>query len=141
MFVGKNNMATSRRVYTAMGPSQLESLLTGGLAGDLCSGVVIRFSATWCKPCGVIKDVVDQGFATLPDSVIIVDLDIDETIELYGFLTRKRMVRGVPTLLFYDCTEVQKQSWHIPQDSVSGGNCDEVSEFLARCKDAIHAQA
>ena len=124
-----------------MGPPQLESLLTGGLADDLCSGVVVRFSATWCKPCQAIKEVVDQGFADLPDSVVVVDLDIDDTIELYGFLTRKRMVRGVPTLLFYDRAEVQKQSWHIPQDSVSGGDCAAVGEFFARCSDAIQSHA
>ena len=134
-------MATGRRVYTAMGPAQLEPLLTGDLANDVCSGVVIRFSATWCKPCQEIKEAVDQEFASLPDSVVIVDLDIDDTIELYGFLTRKRMVRGVPTLLFYDRTEVQKNSWHIPHDSMSGGECAEVHEFFARCREAVEGRA
>ena len=119
----------TRRVYTKLTSSQLQELLRDSSQPK----IVIKFSATWCKPCKLIKDLCDKCFAALPNDYIIVDIDIDETLDLYGMLKRKRMVSGVPTLLFYDSTEDHDTIWHIPDDSVSGANEKEITDFFKRC--------
>jgi len=121
----------TRRVYTKLTSSQLQELLKDSSKPK----IVIKFSATWCKPCKLIKELCDMCFSELPSDYIIADIDIDETLDLYGMLKRKRMVNGIPTLLYYDSTEDHDTIWHIPDDSVSGTNEKEIKDFFSRCKE------
>ena len=125
----------SKIVYTSLSAKNLQELLS-------CSEkpkVLIRFSAAWWAPCQAIKESCNQEFATLPETIKIADLDIDETIDLYAFLKRKRMVSGIPTLLFYDPSSDEKENgepWYIASDSVSGTNSTELMNFFNRCREA-----
>jgi len=120
----------TRRVYTKLDASQLQQLLKDASQPK----IVIKFSATWCKPCKLIKNVCDKCFSELPEDYIIADIDIDETLDLYGMLKRKRMVSGIPTILYYDSTEDHDTVWYIPDDSVSGTDEKEIIQFFERCK-------
>ena len=68
----------TRRVYTKLDASQLQQLLKDASQPK----IVIKFSATWCKPCKLIKNVCDKCFSELPEDYIIADIDIDETLDL-----------------------------------------------------------
>ena len=49
--------------------------------------VIVKFGATWCKPCAMIEDVVEEFLKRMPENVQIAKIDIDESIGLYGFLS------------------------------------------------------
>ena len=94
--------------------------------------IVIRFSATWCKPCQKIKPLVDYFFASSPSCVTCVDLDVDENSDIYSFLKSKKMIYGIPTLLCY--TSLNKT--YIPDLSVSGASPPDLDSFFRKCGNA-----
>ena len=94
--------------------------------------MIVKFGATWCSPCKKIKSTCDNCFVHLPPNVMCADIDVDDCIELYATLKRRKMVKGVPTLLaFYG--DVKRAQWYIPDDSVSGGDITQVQQFFERC--------
>ena len=63
--------------------------------------IIIKFTADWCKPCSIIKDIVHKKVSTLPNEIKFYEIDVDEAFDLYAFLKTKKMVNGIPTLLAY----------------------------------------
>jgi len=106
--------------------------------------IVLKFGATWCGPCKVIKPAVEQWLQQQrPFNVLFMDIDIDETMDLYVTLKKHKMVNGVPVLLaFYSdsATDLQNQ-WFIPDDSHVGGDVSAVQRFLARVTQKAQALA
>ena len=97
--------------------------------------IILKFTADWCKPCKKIKSCVDEWFNKLPDNFIIIEIDIDETMDLYYKLKTKKMVNGIPSILaYYGNTLRTMDEWFIPSDSVIGGNIEEVNLFFSRCQ-------
>ena len=79
--------------------------------------VIIKLGATWCQPCKKIEPVTMSWLNKLQhENISRVVLDIDECIDLYGFLKRKRVVQGVPTLLAY----YKENTHYIPDDICFG---------------------
>lgn len=94
--------------------------------------IVVKFGAEWCGPCKKIKPMWNELISLVPSNIVIVDIDIDESIDLYVQLKAKKMVKGVPTILaFYG--DVKRDQWYIPDDSVSGGNEGDMKNFMNRC--------
>ena len=85
--------------------------------------IIIKFSATWCRPCQKIKTLCYKYFMQMPESVVCFDIDIDNNIELYAALKAKKKIRGVPTLLAFNCNKQRDiNHWYIPDLSVSGSD-------------------
>ena len=63
--------------------------------------IIIKFTADWCKPCSIIKDMVHENVSKLPEKIKFYEIDVDEAFDLYAFLKTKKMVGGIPTLLAY----------------------------------------
>ena len=93
--------------------------------------IIIKFTAEWCGPCQAIKDLVEKLVKELPNSIKFYEIDIDESIELYAKLKNKKMVNGIPAILGYKA--VDKEFWFVPDDSVLGGNKENIKEFFQRC--------
>jgi thiol-disulfide isomerase/thioredoxin len=93
--------------------------------------IILKFSAVWCGPCQKIKARCEEWFAKLPSNVILFEIDIDETLELYMALKKFKMVNGIPAILAYH-TRPKEDRWYIPDDSVSGGDLNGVDKFFAR---------
>ena len=94
--------------------------------------IILKFSANeWCAPCKKIKPLCEEWFAKLPSNVLIFDIDIDESLDLYMALKKYKMTNGVPTILAYH-TRPKEDRWYIPDDSVSGGDLNGVDKFFAR---------
>jgi thiol-disulfide isomerase/thioredoxin len=96
--------------------------------------IIIKFGATWCGPCKKIKSLCEEWFSKLPSNVIIVDIDIDETMELYMALKKYKMVNGIPSILSFYSKPTEENLWYIPNDSVIGGDLNGVESFFLRCQ-------
>ena len=91
--------------------------------------IVIKFGATWCKPCKVIKPIVDSFFLSSPDNVVCCDIDIDESFDLYSLLKFKRITNGVPTILAY----VKGNTTIAPNFQVTGIEPSSLDNFFKEC--------
>lgn len=94
--------------------------------------IILKFGANeWCAPCKKIKPLCEEWFAKLPSNIILFDIDIDNSLELYMALKKYKMVNGVPAILAFH-TRPKEDRWYIPDDSVSGGDLNGVDKFFAR---------
>tara|TARA_Y100000768_G_C23951255_1_gene670349 strand:- start:692 stop:1078 length:387 start_codon:yes stop_codon:yes gene_type:complete len=93
--------------------------------------LIIKFTATWCMPCKRIKSITEECVKKIPNSIIFIEIDIDDSIELYMKLKNKKMVAGIPAILAYKGG--QHDYWYVPDDSCLVGNVEEVKKFFERC--------
>lgn len=91
--------------------------------------IIVKFGATWCGPCKKIAPLVDYWMDKMPQNVQCYIIDVDEDLELYGFLYKKKMVHGVPAIVCYEKGNVN----YIPNDAVIGADDKKVTDFFARC--------
>lgn len=80
--------------------------------------VILKAGATWCGPCKRIKGGFMELFNSLPDNVILVDIDIDESDDIANFLKIKK----IPTMMNFVGGR--------PMDVLASGNMDEVKHFF-----------
>ena len=82
--------------------------------------VVFKFSADWCAPCKKIEPIVDNFKETIIDNENIdwYDIDVDESIEIFGWLKTKRIINGVPSIIAY----FEENDTIYPDEFVLGGN-------------------
>lgn len=91
--------------------------------------IIIKFGAEWCKPCKLIKPIVDNFFISSPENVICCDIDVDESFDLYSYLKSKKMTNGIPTILVY----VKGNVSIIPNHQVTGTDPTELDIFFKEC--------
>ena len=96
--------------------------------------VVLKMGAEWCGPCKRIHREVEQGCGAMPANVQKVVLDIDESIELYSYLKKKRRVNGIPAILSWNCGN----ETDVPDDGVLGGDGQQVIAFFQRILDTAN---
>jgi thioredoxin 1 len=95
--------------------------------------VVIKFGAQWCRPCKQIAPVVDAFFGTSPENVLCVELDIDQSFDVYTLMKSKKMIQGVPTIMCFKKGNLT----FIPDDSVIGSRPLDLHGFFKRCGDHL----
>lgn len=94
---------------------------------------LLKFGAPWCGPCEKIKPLCNTYFTKIQQSypnITCIDIDVDETMDLYIVLKKKKMISGLPTILAY--YGGSREHWFIPDDSVSGGDTQQVGDFFER---------
>ena len=52
---------------------------------------VIRFTASWCQPCKIMKTMLDEIKPTIPFEVVDIDINPEVAVD-YG-------IRSIPTLI------------------------------------------
>ena len=102
--------------------------------------VILKFYADWCAPCKHIGPKVKQLVQETSDrfqnddkKFIFIEIDVDESFDLYAFLKSKKMVRGIPTMFLYSKSvyeNVEENHLFIPQASVSGTNENQIRGFF-----------
>jgi len=92
--------------------------------------MIIKFSAEWCKPCQTIKKFVVEHYATMPENTMCIEIDIDNSIDIYGYLKSKKMVTGIPAIFCY----VKGNESFVPDEFVSGSDPNEINYFFNNCK-------
>jgi len=88
--------------------------------------IVFKFGAVWCKPCMLIKKHVENCVSMLNKNVLCLDLDVDDSFDLYAYLKSKKQVSGIPCLLAYK----RGNATFAPDASISGANNTEISNFF-----------
>ena len=63
---------------------------------------VIRFTASWCKPCEALKEILTFVETTVPIEVVDIDENSEIAIE-YG-------VRSIPAIKTFDGSELRETS-------------------------------
>lgn len=96
--------------------------------------IIAKFGAEWCKPCGLIKNTVENNFNEMPDNVLCLDIDVDEAFDLFAFMKSKKMMKGIPTILCYK----KGNNSFASDDSISGADENEVQQFFDRCKKYVN---
>lgn len=91
--------------------------------------VIMKLGAEWCGPCkrieGLVKSCMDQA----PANVQCVIIDVDDSLEIYSFLKKNRVVNGIPAILGY----YQDNLHYVPDDLVIGSDQNQVVSFFQRC--------
>lgn len=93
--------------------------------------VIIKFGAEWCGPCKLIDDDVHAFLHKMPDNIQSYVLDVDDNVEIYGFLRSKKMVKGIPALLAY----YQNNTHYIPDEFINGTRKEDMRYFFDSCID------
>tara|TARA_A100001015_G_C14392079_1_gene482112 strand:+ start:143 stop:481 length:339 start_codon:yes stop_codon:yes gene_type:complete len=79
---------------------------------------IIDFTATWCKPCKIIKPYVDIAFKKIKDKFDLVIVDADEGSDICSFMK----VKGFPTLVSFVNKEIA--------ESVMGSRLEDIEHFF-----------
>tara|TARA_B100001142_G_scaffold238246_1_gene236886 strand:+ start:1100 stop:1507 length:408 start_codon:yes stop_codon:yes gene_type:complete len=98
--------------------------------------LIIKFGAEWCAPCNMIKKQWLENVEAIKNSgkdIEFVDIDVDDEMELYGFLKTKKMLVGIPTILAYYENKKDNTHWWIPEKSFSGRDKSELQIFFDEC--------
>jgi len=90
--------------------------------------LIVKYGATWCGPCKAIDPILKLAYTKLPENVQVVVVDIDECLDVYSFMTKKRMLNGVPALTAY----VRGNTSHVPDYGVTGADMTRVQKFFER---------
>jgi thiol-disulfide isomerase/thioredoxin len=91
--------------------------------------VIIKFTATWCKPCARIRQQVEKWFSVLPKEFQCVELDVDENDDIYSFFRKYKIVAGIPAILAYKQGNLSIG----PNHSVLGSNISEINRMFETC--------
>ena len=93
--------------------------------------IIIKFGAEWCGPCKLIDKHVHTWFDYFSKNCPHIQtylIDVDDNIDVYGFLKTKKMVNGIPAILVYK----SPNKTFIPDDSVLGANVQEIDLLFKR---------
>jgi thiol-disulfide isomerase/thioredoxin len=99
------------------------------LLGQNPGVIIIKFHADWCKPCKRITAHVHALFELMPPEVLCINMNIDDNIDLFAYLKRIKMLRGIPAIFAYYKGNVA----YVPDHSILGTNLDEISTFFETC--------
>ena len=96
--------------------------------------LLVKFTADWCGPCKRIKPIVD-AFLTpeMLTRITYLEIDIDQSVDVYAYMKTKRMLNGIPTLFFYE----KSNKNFAPTYSVSTGKENMIEEFLKVVSGAV----
>ena len=91
--------------------------------------ILIKFGAEWCKPCKLVKPIMNDAIKNWPEEIKCYDLDVDDNFDIYAFLKSKRMINGIPVILAYKKGNVE----FAPNLSVTGANKNDLNNFFSNC--------
>jgi thioredoxin 1 len=90
---------------------------------------IIKFGATWCGPCKQVEPLINSYFNNIPENIQCAHIDVDESMDVYGFLKTKKMVHGIPAILAY----YKGNENYIPDDMVAGADENKIRKFFKTC--------
>ena len=96
--------------------------------------VIIKFTASWCKPCKIAKPIIDKEISRMSNNIVFYNVDIDEQIDIYIKLKSKKMISGIPAIIaWYPRERNINNEWFVIDNTVSGTNQNEINKFFYDC--------
>ena len=96
--------------------------------------LLVKFTATWCKPCRNLAPLLDpilERYAIAGVTVHVIDVDACE--KLYSALSTKKRVKGIPALM---CFLAPNQTIY-PDDMVVGSDPANINRLLYLVQDYL----
>lgn len=91
--------------------------------------LVVKFTAEWCGPCKKIESYCIEKFQSIQSpNIQCVEIDVDESFDIYAFLKQKKMIQGIPTIFLYR----KGKDNYIPDEIVSGTDENELNYFFSQ---------
>ena len=99
--------------------------------------LIVKFSAEWCKPCRTIAPLCQRAYSKFPDSVYILEIDVDTSLDVYSRFKRARMLKGIPALFVWYTPLAEGAMPFPPDDSCVSAVPGEVGEFFERIRERV----
>tara|TARA_Y100000741_G_C18242825_1_gene554300 strand:- start:1445 stop:1819 length:375 start_codon:yes stop_codon:yes gene_type:complete len=96
--------------------------------------IIIKFGAEWCGPCKKITPFIEDQFYKTPESVTCVNIDIDENIDLFAYMKKNKMIKGVPAVLAYK----KENKTFVPDMIVNSSDENLLISFFQECVEYIN---
>lgn len=94
--------------------------------------LIIYLTASWCGPCSRIKPYINEYKKKLKNKVVLVEIDVDETIDLFGLLKKKKQINGIPAILKYKCGRTRDSSDIILSDEcILGSKIEDINKMFS----------
>lgn len=94
--------------------------------------IFMKFTADWCVPCKTIKPECDQIVSLCSPNIYYIEIDVDESIEVFSFFKNKKLLKGIPALYLYFGDIERDSKWYLPDYSVLGADKSEVNILFAQ---------
>jgi|TARA_B100001093_G_C26815563_1_gene1009553 thiol-disulfide isomerase/thioredoxin len=104
--------------------------------------IIIKFTATWCRPCKVIQPflekMVDEKIEKLNaqqkiNHFLYIELDVDVCFDLYAFLKKKKAINGIPCIYVYNVERSRQTDdayKYLPHGSFSGTDQKQIQRLF-----------
>lgn len=90
--------------------------------------IILKFGASWCKPCQKIDPVVCKLFENTPSTIETYIIDVDTYFDLYAFFKKNKRISTIPAFFIYN----KGNNTYLPDDCLSDSNPDVVVPFLKK---------
>jgi len=113
---------------------QLESRedLKQYLETTTCDTTILKFTASWCKPCKTIAPFVESlnnEYFKRGINFEFIEIDVDCALDLYAFLKKVKMINGIPALLAYKKSLYNSDTFFVPFKNATGADKSLVTQF------------
>lgn len=121
-----NEKSKEKIVFLELSLEQLENILKK----EKDKHIIIKFGATWCGPCKKVEPFLNQCLLEMPDNIYCFDLDVDDDLEIFGKLQTKKMIKTIPSIIYYNCSKNRDDKWYLYDSIVSSSNNNDVFNFF-----------
>jgi thiol-disulfide isomerase/thioredoxin len=92
---------------------------------------IIKLTASWCGPCKKIAPYVAQlnQMYSKRYNFEYIEVDVDESLDLYAFFKKMKMANGVPTFLSFKKALYSPESYYVPYRCITGADPRGLDEF------------
>ena len=97
-----------------------------------CETTILKFTASWCKPCKTISPFVESinnEYFNKELNFEFIEIDVDNALDLYAFLKKVKMVNGIPAFLSYKKRLYNSDTFFVPFKSATGADVSLVRQF------------
>tara|TARA_B100001564_G_scaffold334952_1_gene323912 strand:- start:542 stop:913 length:372 start_codon:yes stop_codon:yes gene_type:complete len=116
-------------IHSNLNLSEIVNLLSNN---DETYTLILYLTASWCGPCTKIKPYINEYKTKLKEKVILVEIDVDETIDVFGLLKKKKQLNGIPAILKYKCgREENDMNIMICDECVLGSKIEDIKRMFS----------
>ena len=92
---------------------------------------ILKLTASWCGPCKKIAPYVarlNEAYRQKYNFEYI-EVDVDQSLDLYAFFKKMKMANGVPTFLTFKKSKYKPDTYYVPHACITGADPRGLEEF------------